>query len=380
MAARDPEEKHRVATPLELLFDLCFVVAVSGAAHFLEHHIAQGDWRHGVIGYLQVFFAVWWGWMNFSWFASAFDVDDMLYRVMTMVQIAGALIVAAGAFEPERMGADVIIAGYAVMRLALIAQWARAAVDEPAHRPTAIRYAVGIGAVQVLWIVMSLTLGSPIFSWYFWVGAACELLVPTWAERRSPTPWHPHHISERYGLFTIIVLGEAVAGSATAIREGMAEEHVLVNALVLAGSAIVILFAMWWIYFERPVHHRLTNPTAALTWGFGHYWIYASGAAVGAAFGVLSEHLSHREHNVLNGLALAVPVAVYVVGVWLLQFERSTVPAFVSASFPTAAALILASAFTPWPEIITAVLMAALVLLLNTTCEPQDGHDGFVSN
>lgn len=167
------------------------------------------------------------------------------------------------------------------------------------------------------------------------------------------------------------MLGEAVSGSATAIREGMAEEHVLSNALILSASAIVILFAMWWLYFERPAHNQLNNLRTSMTWGFGHYWIYASGAAVGAAIGVLSEHLAAREHILLNSLALTVPVAVYVLGVWLLQFDRSTTTALTSACFPVTAALVLASSFTPWPEVLTAVLLTSLVSLLNILCEPQ---------
>ncbi|MGL6235345.1 MAG: low temperature requirement protein A [Segniliparus sp.] len=371
MTARDPGEEHRVSTPLELLFDLCFVVAVAGAATLLHHQLSEGHWEHGVLVYGQLFFAIWWGWLNFSWFASAYDVDDLVYRLTAMVQIAGSLVLAAAVYLPEATRESVMIAGYVLMRLAMVSQWLRAAASDPEHRATALRYAVGITLVQAFWVGALFLPGGPFGPVCFLLGAAFELAIPALAEWKSATPWHPHHIAERYGLFTIIVLGEAVASSATAIREGVVEERAASVELTLAGSALVILFAMWWIYFERPVHNRLTGFGPALTWGFGHYWIYASGAAVGAGIGVLSERLSHHEHNLLSGLALTLPVAVYVLGVWLLQFERSTVPRFVSASFPAVAALVLASAFTPWPEVLTAVLMAALVLLLTTACAPQ---------
>ena len=77
MSGRDPDEAHRAATPLELLFDLCFVVAVAQAASFLHHDLAEGQVAHGVLSYLVVFFAIWWPWMNFTWFASAYDTDDV---------------------------------------------------------------------------------------------------------------------------------------------------------------------------------------------------------------------------------------------------------------------------------------------------------------
>src|SRR3954466_3938797 len=99
MRARPSDEPHRVSTPLELFFDLCFVVAVAQAAAPLHHSIAEHDVAHGVQRYLMVFFAIWWAWMNFTWFASAYDTDDDVYRITTLVQIAGALVLAAG-IEP----------------------------------------------------------------------------------------------------------------------------------------------------------------------------------------------------------------------------------------------------------------------------------------
>ncbi|MFD6812169.1 low temperature requirement protein A, partial [Streptomyces anthocyanicus] len=102
LTARSREEAHRTATPLELFFDLCFVVAVAQAGASLVHAVAEGHAGEGVASYAMVFFAIWWAWMNFSWFASAYDNDDVLYRVVTLVQIAGVLILAAGvsrAFE-----------------------------------------------------------------------------------------------------------------------------------------------------------------------------------------------------------------------------------------------------------------------------------------
>ena len=96
MAGRDPTDAHRASTPLELLFDLCFVVAVASAASALHHDLVEGLIWHGLVNYLVIFFAIWWPWMNFTWFASAYDNDDVPYRLITMVQIAGALTMAAG--------------------------------------------------------------------------------------------------------------------------------------------------------------------------------------------------------------------------------------------------------------------------------------------
>ncbi len=85
LVARDRSEQHRASTPLELLFDLCFVVGVSQAAGRLHHALAETDYAHGIVAYLMVFFAIWWAWVNFTWFASAYDNDDAPYRLITMV-------------------------------------------------------------------------------------------------------------------------------------------------------------------------------------------------------------------------------------------------------------------------------------------------------
>src|SRR5882762_6050648 len=96
MAGRDPGEAHRASTPLELFFDLTFVVAVSQAASGLHHGLVEGHAGDALLGFPLVFFGIWWAWMNFTWFASAYDTDDGLYRLTTLVQIAGVLVFAAG--------------------------------------------------------------------------------------------------------------------------------------------------------------------------------------------------------------------------------------------------------------------------------------------
>jgi low temperature requirement protein LtrA len=218
MLSRDPTEEHRAASPLKLFFDLCFVVAVAQAGGRLYLALTQGRIGEGVVAYAMVFFAIWWAWMNFTWFASAYDRDDGPYRLLTLVQISGALILAAGvprAFDLGDFG--VVTLGYVVMRVALVSQWLRAAYSDPAGRRTALRFAAGVTLVQVGWVGLLALPGD----WYpvgWLVLAVVELLVPIWAEHAGSTAWHPGHIAERFGLFTIIVLGEAVLAASLAIQ------------------------------------------------------------------------------------------------------------------------------------------------------------------
>src|SRR3954454_19762742 len=93
---RDPEEDHRASTPLELLFDLTIVVAFGTAADELAHFIAEGHAGSGVAGFAFASFAVSWAWLNYSWFAWAYDTDDWLFRLGTMVQMIGVIVLSLG--------------------------------------------------------------------------------------------------------------------------------------------------------------------------------------------------------------------------------------------------------------------------------------------
>ena len=363
MIARSPHEPHRTATPLELFFDLIFVVAIAQAASGLHHAVADAHPAEGLVGYLMVFFAIWWAWMNFTWFASAYDCDDVPYRLLVFVQITGALIMAAGvpAMFESRGPNHTMVAGYVVMRLALVAQWLRAAASDPAHRVTARRYAAGISVLQVAWIALLYV--PALWGPGFLAFAALELAVPVWAERAASTTWHPHHITERYGLLTLIVLGESMLAATLAVQSAVVsgEAHASLTPIIVGG--LLTVFAMWWIYFDRPVHDLLTSLPKAIVWGYGHYLIFAAAAAVGAGLAVAVDHATHHAKvgRVGAGAAVAIPVAVYLLCLWLLHHR----PDYRRTRWlgPAAAALVLATPFTGHTVPLTGAILAGLVAL-----------------
>jgi low temperature requirement protein LtrA len=363
MVARPTDEEHRSATVLELFFDLCFVVAVAQAASALHHEIAEDHVGDGVVGYAMVFFAIWWAWMNFTWFASAYDTDDVAYRLTTLVQISGALILAAGV--PDAMdGSDftVITFGYVVMRLAMVTQWLRAAAADPPHRRSALRFAAGIVAVQVGWVLRLFLPEGPGYA-SFLVLAAAELAIPIWAERAAPTTWHPRHIAERYGLFTLIVLGECVLASTLAIQAALEEDAVLADLATTAVGGLLTVFGMWWLYFAKESHRFLTSLRAGIVWGYGHYLIFASAAAVGAGLAVNVDYLTH--HAAIGPRAAAaaftVPVALFLVAVWALQIRPLQLHHWHTSLVPTTAVLALVSTLGPEPILVTGLLVAAMI-------------------
>ncbi|WP_163505738.1 low temperature requirement protein A [Fodinicola acaciae] len=367
MVARRTDEEHRASTPLELFFDLCVVVAVAAAAGGLHHALAEGHVIDGLLRYGGVFFAIWWAWMNFTWFASAYDTDDAIYRVTAFVQIGGALVIAAGVGQVfEHADWRVMVVGYVIMRLAGVTQWLRAAYSDPERRRCTLRYAGGIAFAQVCWIAYVLFCPPALVVPAFLVAAAIELAVPVFAERAAPTTWHPEHIGERYGLLTLIVLGESVLAASNAVQAAVGSGQSLSGLVGLAVAGLVVVFGMWWLYFEQSEHQSLGGDSLApsIFWGYGHLVVFSSAAAVGGGLELAVGELRHEAHLPAFGvgLAITVPVALYLLSVWVLMIGPARGD-LVAVAFPAAAVLVLAGSFTPVPVVVAAVVVALLVVV-----------------
>jgi low temperature requirement protein LtrA len=317
MMARDREQEFRSSTPLELFFDLSFVVAVAQAGNQLHHGLAQGRGWAELPGYLMVFFAIWWAWVNFTWFASAYDTDDVFYRLLTLLQIAGVLVLAAGVpTGVQTYNFSIMTYGYVIMRIAMIAQWIRVAVEFPPGRPAAIRYAVGIGVCQLGWLIR-LALPHPWDLVFFGVFLVLEILVPIWAEIRGGlTSWHPGHIYDRYSCFTLIVLGECGSALTIAVQGVVSGKGISVSVVVLAVAALLLVFGLWWAYFKNDTTEALrTSLRTTMLWAYSHFLIFTSVAALGATLSVAAEVARGTDEVSPNAAALmvALPVAVFLI-------------------------------------------------------------------
>jgi low temperature requirement protein LtrA len=343
MEGRDPEESHRVATPLELLFDLTFVVAFGIAADEMAHYLAEDHVQAAVLGFAMSAFAIVWAWINFSWFASAFDTDDWVYRLTTMLQMVGVVILALGLApvfesidEGETVNNGVMVAGYVVMRVAMVFQWARAARHDPAHRSACKTYIVAILIAQAGWLVLLFahTSVAETFLWII-VLVGVEFAGPWIAERRKGgTPWHPHHIAERYGLLVIIALGEGIIGTIVSLSAVVGPEGPgwSVDAGLVALAGVGLTFGLWWTYFVVPCGEILEHRRyKSFGWGYGQIPIIGAVVAIGGGLHVAAYYL--EEKSVLGAeatvLCVALPVAVYVLGLYALYtYLASTIDRF----------------------------------------------------
>ena len=323
MTGRDPGESHRTATPLELLFDLAFVLAIGQASGSFAHLVAEGHIASALAGFAFAMSSICWAWINFTWFASAYDTDDWFYRLATMVQLIGVIVVALGIpalFESidhgEPIDNRVLVIGYVIMRIALVAQWLRAARQDPERRATALGYAKWVALAQIGWLFIGF---APLEFWWT-VGLAVlffglEMLGPILAERKtSGTPWHPHHIAERYGLLTIITLGEGIFGTVAGVSAIVQEQGWSLEAVLVIVAGVGLTFGLWWVYFIVDAGDALAGARNR-SWGFGygHILVFMAVAATGAGLHVAAYVIEgESELGTVGALvSVAVPVLIF---------------------------------------------------------------------
>lgn len=366
MLPRHPNEPHRTASSLELFFDLVFVIAVGQSASNLHHALTEGHIQHGLISFGIMFLCLWWAWMNFTWFATSFDVDDWFYRLLTILQMGGVIVFAAGIPASFEGHYTIGVLGYIIMRLCMATQWFRAGLTNPEYRATTFRYGFGILLAQTIWVLWLIFFAGSHFAlpllaivWVF------ELLVPIIAERPKTTTWHAHHITERYSLFTLVILGEGLLGSFNAILEGFEDTEVLYRLIAVATLALFGTAALWWIYFWSPHHQQITTFASSIRYGYTHFFVFASAAAFAAGIELLVDVETHHSHLHEHGasLAIAIPISIFLLGIWFVVIRHAK-DKVVNIAMLLGALLVFGDVFIPFPALWTICVLIAIVVIL----------------
>ncbi len=385
MSGRDPEQPGRVSSPLELLFDLTFVVAVGTAASNYAEMIAEGQPGKALTAFVLAMFAISVAWISFSWFASAFDTDDWHYRCLTMLQMIGVVVFSLGLpamFDSIREGGHLelraVVIGYVVMRVAMVLQWWRASRESPPFHLVGtanIRWTV---LAQAGWVVVGFAqLPLPVTFGAFAALGVVELLLPVFSQGGAGgTPWHPHHVAERYGLFAIITLGEGVVGTVASSGDllgGAGGTHWTANAVAVVVAGVGLTFGMWWVYFAVPFGDLLVHRRSrGYVFGYGHIPVFLGIAGAGAGLHVAGLHLEH--HAEVGGVAvilsLALPVGLFLLMVYLLHtLLLSATDRFhlllISLTLAVlAAAVLLSAAGVPTAVCLLVVMLAPFVTVV----------------
>jgi low temperature requirement protein LtrA len=279
--------------------------------------------------------------------------------------MGGVLVLAAG-IEPAFTDHDftVLVLSYVVMRIAMVAQWLRASRAAGESRRATRIYAIGIAIVQVFWL-LQLALPEPISWAALIVLIAAELAIPIIAERIGSTPWHPHHITERYGLFTLILLGESLLASANAIIEAL---HTGEDVPALIGVSVLTLIstaALWWLYFWPPHYRAISSFANSLRYGYVHYFVFAAAGALSTGIEILIDTITgHTRLSAIGAaLTLSVPIAVFILGIWWIAL-RQNADRIVNAVVPAGAILIVLGSLTPLPVALIAAILVLVVMTL----------------
>jgi low temperature requirement protein LtrA len=240
---RTLDEAERTATWLELFYDLVFVAAVAVLGGRL---LADSSWP-GALSYSAYFFLLWWLWASHTFYADRFDTDDLVYRNVAAAQIVAIVVIAASMSTGESASTLAFAVGYAAARLILLALYARAYRHVEAARILCAGYLKGFGIAAVLWVA-AVFVPEPARFWVWGVALAVDLATPyIMRKEQARVPLDVSHLPERFGLFTILVLGESIAAAIV----GLGHVNWDFASTVTAILGVTIATSLWWIYFDN---------------------------------------------------------------------------------------------------------------------------------
>lgn len=284
-------EGHRTATWLELFYDLAFVVAVAVVAGRLLSDVSIA----GVASFFAYFALLWWLWASHTYYADRYDTDDLVYRLLAAGQMVAVVVIAA-ALSPEEAGSTRAFAyGYAASRWLLLLMYWRAYRHVEETRELVRGYLTGFGVAAVVWTISALVPDTARIA--LWALALAIDLATPWVMRKEQArvPLDVSHLPERFGLFTILVLGESIA----AVVMGLGHAEWAVPTTLTAALGIGMATALWWLYFDNArgsvvrrdaTVRRTWRPTV---WIYTHLPLAAALAASGVAMEIAVAEAGH---------------------------------------------------------------------------------------
>ncbi len=359
-----PRSEERV-TPLELFFDLVFVLALTQCTALMADRPTPTGLAQGLL----VLAVLWWSWVGYAWLTSAVDPEEGGVRLAIFAAMAAFLVASLcvpGAFDDN---AGVFAAAYAVVRLGHIALFVIASRDEPGLRRSVI--ALGVSTLVGVTLIASAAFADGELQGALWllaltldVGGPAVFGVEGWK-------LVPRHFAERHGLIVIIALGESIVAIGVGVEGAVGLGLGVVAAAVLG---IVVAAAMWWLYFDvvaLVAERRLSqarpgaeqNAMARDSYSFLHFPMVAGIVLV--ALG-LKKTVGHVDDplKLVPAVALLGGVALYLVAhvafrlrnVHTLSRQRLVAAALLIALIPLAGELPALAL-----QAIVAAVLAALV-------------------
>jgi low temperature requirement protein LtrA len=330
----------------------------------LAHELKQTPTLEGAAAFAGLFVPVWWSWIGVTFYADRFDADDTADRLLLALQMLGVAALAVQLHDGAGANAPGFALAYCVLRLLLVLQYARAWRHIPAARPLAARYMAGFSLAVLPWLA-SIFVPPPLRYLLWAAGIFIDLATPLTARAQQATlPLSPSHLPERFGLFTLIVLGESMV----AVVSGVAGQHWAATSVLTAVLCFLFAFGMWWLYFDNVGHsfvHR--GRLSGQAWMYFHLLLMMGLTASGAGAEMVIS--SPPGQAVTTGARWVFCVATAgcfaALGVILLSSARAPLPGarqdFRHEGFLAAGAMLLVAM---WGERLPAFLLAGSAAVL----------------
>ena len=304
---------------LELFYDLVYVATLIQIGNYLSSNL---DWT-GFGRFLVLMFVIWWAWSGETAVQNRYYVDDVTHRVLVLVQMFG---VAAMGLSVDQAFGDLstqFAISFALVRGLLVVMWVRARRSHPASGGLAVSYMTGIGVGVAIWLG-SIALPEDV-RWIAWLVAIGFEIVffarPSVIE--NSLAWAPddHHLVERFGIFTIIVLGEAFVKILDDAQGTQLDLEQIVFGVILVGG----LFALWWLHFSDSAGelYDVKSNIKPLSWMYGHLVLAVALVMFGvAAKKLFGETISYPKETVTEEyrLLLTMAVGMFLVGQSMITY------------------------------------------------------------
>jgi low temperature requirement protein LtrA len=355
--------KERHVSWLENFYDLIVAIIVFQLSRNLNEDVSL----YGFLGFVALFIPAVWSWVGVTFYSTRFETDDLAHRLLMLLQIAAAAFMAVSVPDGLGKNSSWFALSYAIMRIILVIEYLRTRRHVPSARQLTTRYSIGFSVAAGIWFA-SMFVPPPIRLIFWVIGLGVDIGTPLLFARQLSVQFAPHihHLPERLGSFTIIVLGISILG----VVDGIAAHNWTVPSIISAGLGLSIAFSLWWIYFDTVDGSEIRALREDKRIGIYITWLYIHFPLIigFTAFGVSIEHV------VLSDQALALPssekwllcistfLCLFTLGVIQLTSAMTT-PNSISSS----SSLVKSKKSTTYIAAIYSLVAAIAVLLLGVT-------------
>ncbi|MBI1223804.1 MAG: hypothetical protein GC192_01090 [Bacteroidetes bacterium] len=360
------EKEERKVSWLELFYDLVYVIAISTITHYVAAHFSI----NALLDYFYLFVIIFWGWLNGSLYHDLHGSEGLRTKLMTLWQMAivAALVINLHS-DPEHLLFNVTVV-LLIMQFYITYLWWSVGIYDKEHRKLNKPYTM-LYLLSFALILATLFVEQPYARIMFYITLVLNYLPPFIShnlliKQSSQLNLSPS-MTERLGLFTIIIFGEVVLG----VTNGLIEMHHLsAMAWVEFVLAIAIVFALWWLFFtlisDRQCKAGLVNSSLfellfiPTLMGLG---------LLGASFSSLFKHfIEPSEHTAWVTHCFGFSISLFLLGIWAMLYFLEE-PDYMKSFKKNARQIILATtilmfAFTCIPLQIGLVLYLSIALII----------------